>query len=46
MSVMFSDIRGFTTLVENLPPEETTSFSTPTTLMFDAINSHGGVVAR
>src|SRR5215510_7752015 len=44
-SVMFSDIRGFTTLVENEPPEETIELlNSYYTLMFDAINSHGGVV--
>jgi len=44
-SVMFSDIRGFTALVESQPPEETIELlNTYYTLMFDAINSHGGVV--
>ncbi len=42
---MFSDIRGFTALVESQPPEETIDLlNTYYTLMFDAINSHGGVV--
>ena len=44
-SVMFSDIRGFTALVESQPPEETIELlNTYYTLMFDAISSHGGVV--
>jgi class 3 adenylate cyclase len=44
-SVMFSDIRGFTTLVESQPPEETIELlNTYYTLMFDAINGRGGVV--
>jgi class 3 adenylate cyclase len=44
-SVMFSDIRGFTQLVESQPPDETTDLlNTYYTLMFDAISSHGGVV--
>ena len=44
-SVMFSDIRGFTAMVESQSPEETIELlNTYYTLMFDAINSHGGVV--
>ncbi len=44
-SVMFSDIRGFTALVESQPPEETIELlNTYYTLMFDAITGHGGVV--
>jgi class 3 adenylate cyclase len=44
-TVMFSDIRGFTALVESQPPEETIELlNTYYTLMFDAINGHGGVV--
>lgn len=44
-SVMFSDIRSFTTLAESQPPEETIELlNTFYALMFDAINSHGGVV--
>ena len=44
-TVMFSDIRGFTTLAETLPPEETIELlNTYYTLMFDAISGHGGVV--
>ena len=42
---MFCDIRGFTTLVESQPPEETIELlNTYYTLMFDAINGRGGVV--
>jgi class 3 adenylate cyclase len=44
-TVMFSDIRGFTTMSELLPPEETIELlNTYYTLMFDAISGHGGVV--
>jgi adenylate cyclase len=44
-SVLFSDIRDFTPLVESQPPEETIDLlNTYYTLMFDAINSHGGIV--
>ena len=44
-SVMFSDIRGFTALVEAQSPEETIELlNTYYTLMFDAINGQGGVV--
>ena len=44
-TVMFSDIRGFTALVEQQSPEEAIELlNTYYTLMFDAINSHGGVV--
>src|SRR4030095_1365597 len=44
-TVMFSDIRGFSSIVESQPPEETIELlNTYYTLMFDAINSHGGVV--
>lgn len=44
-SVLFCDIRGFTTLTEALPPEEVIELlNTYYTLMFDAIGSHGGVV--
>ncbi|RZL88977.1 MAG: adenylate/guanylate cyclase domain-containing response regulator [Variovorax sp.] len=44
-TVMFSDIRSFTALVESQPPEETIELlNTYYTLMFDAINGHGGVV--
>ena len=44
-TVMFSDIRGFTSLVESQPPEETIELlNTYYTLMFDAISGAGGVV--
>lgn len=44
-TVMFSDIRGFTALVEAQPPEETIELlNTYYTLMFDAISGQGGVV--
>lgn len=44
-TVMFADIRGFTSLVESTPPEETIELlNTWYALMFEAINSHGGVV--
>jgi len=44
-TVMFCDIRGFTTLAESLPPEEIIELlNTYYTLMFAAINGHGGVV--
>ena len=44
-SVMFSDIRGFTTLAERQSPDETIELlNTYYTLMFEAITGHGGVV--
>jgi adenylate cyclase len=44
-TVMFADIRGFTSLVESQPPEETIELlNTWYALMFDAINRQGGVV--
>ncbi len=44
-TVMFSDIRGFTSISEQLPPEETIELlNTYYTLMFDAISGQGGVV--
>jgi CheY-like chemotaxis protein len=44
-SVMFSDIRGFTSVVESQSPEETIDLlNAYYTLMFDAITGHGGVV--
>ena len=44
-SVMFSDIRGFTSLVESESPEEIIDLlNSYYTLMFDAITGHGGVV--
>jgi adenylate cyclase len=46
-SVMFSDIRGFTTLAESQPPEETIELlNTYYTLMFNAISGHGGIVSQ
>ena len=45
-SVMFSDIRGFTPLVESQPPEETIELlNTYYTLMFNAISGYGGIVS-
>lgn len=44
-TVMFCDIRGFTSLVETQPPEDTIELlNTYYTLMFDAISGRGGVV--
>ena len=44
-TVMFTDIRGFTALVEQQPPEESIELlNTWYTLMFDAISGQGGVV--
>ena len=44
-TVMFSDIRGFTSLVESQPPEDTIELlNAYYALMFDAISGHGGVV--
>ena len=44
-AVMFTDIRGFTAIVETQTPEEIIDLlNTWYMLMFDAINSHGGVV--
>jgi adenylate cyclase len=44
-TVMFSDIRGFTSLVEQQTPEDTIELlNTYYTLMFDAIAGRGGVV--
>jgi adenylate cyclase len=44
-TVMFSDIRSFTALVESQPPQETIELlNTYYTLMFDAITGRGGVV--
>jgi class 3 adenylate cyclase len=46
-AVMFSDIRGFTSLAETQPPEETIELlNTYYTLMFDAIGTNGGVVTQ
>ena len=44
-TAMFSDIRGFTSMVERQSPEESIELlNTYYTLMFDAISGHGGVV--
>jgi class 3 adenylate cyclase len=44
-TVMFSDIRGFTSLAESLPPAETIDLlNSYYTLMFDAIGGQGGIV--
>jgi class 3 adenylate cyclase len=44
-TVMFSDIRSFTSLAESLPPAETINLLNDYyTLMFDAIESQGGIV--
>ena len=44
-SVLFCDIRGFTEVAEGNPPEFVIELlNTYYTLMFDAINSHGGIV--
>jgi len=46
-TVMFSDIRGFTSIAESQPPEETIELlNTYYTLMFDAIGEHGGIVSH
>src|SRR5215813_12374442 len=44
-TVMFSDIRSFTSLAESLQPAETIDLlNSYYTLMFDAIGGHGGIV--
>ncbi len=44
-TVMFSDIRGFTTIAESQAPEATIELlNTYYTLMFEAISGHSGVV--
>jgi adenylate cyclase len=44
-AVMFTDIRGFTTLAESIGPQECIELlNTWYMLMFDAIGGHGGVV--
>lgn len=44
-SVMFSDIRSFTTITESQTPDETIDLlNTYYTLMFEAIGNHSGVV--
>lgn len=45
-SVLFCDIRGFTTLSENLAPEATIELlNTFYALMFEAVTSNGGIVS-
>ncbi len=45
VSVLFCDIRGFTALSEDQSPEDTIELlNAYYALMFDAINSHGGIV--
>lgn len=45
-SVLFCDIRNFTTMSENLAPEATIDFlNTFYTLMFEAVTSNGGIVS-
>ena len=45
LTIMFCDIRGFTSMAEKLQPEQTIELlNTYYTLMFDAISGHGGVV--
>lgn len=44
-TVMFADIRGFTTMVDSQPPDESIELlNSYYTLMFDAIGGQGGVV--
>ncbi len=45
-SILFCDIRGFTAISESQPPEETIELlNLYYTLMFEAIDSHGGIVS-
>jgi class 3 adenylate cyclase len=45
-SILFCDIRGFTTLCESQPPNDTIELlNTFYTLMFDAVDEHGGLVS-
>ncbi len=45
-SILFCDIRGFTAISENQLPEETIELlNVYYTLMFEAIDSHGGIVS-
>lgn len=45
-TVLFCDIRDFTSLSEDMPPEATIELlNTFYALMFDAVNSHGGMVS-
>jgi adenylate cyclase len=44
-TVMFSDIRGFTTITESQTPADTIELlNTYYTLMFEAISDHGGII--
>jgi class 3 adenylate cyclase len=44
-AAMFSDIRGFTSIAESQPPEDSIELlNSYYSLMFEAIGSHGGVV--
>lgn len=44
-SILFCDIRGFTTISENQPPEDTIELlNIYYTLMFEAIDQHNGIV--
>jgi class 3 adenylate cyclase len=46
-SVLFVDIRGFSTLAESQPAEETIELLNAWyALMFDAVGSHGGIVSQ
>ena len=45
-SILFCDIRGFTPLCESQPPNDTIELlNTFYTLMFDAVDEHGGLVS-
>lgn len=45
-TVLFCDIRDFTSMSENMPPEATIELlNTYYTLMFEAVTSHGGIVS-
>lgn len=45
-TVLFCDIRDFTALSEDMPPEATIELlNTYYTLMFEAVTSHGGIVS-
>ncbi|MFQ5899462.1 MAG: CHASE2 domain-containing protein [Candidatus Methylomirabilia bacterium] len=47
VTVLFSDIRGFTSMSERMPPEEVVSFLRDyLTVMTDAVFTHGGTVDK
>jgi class 3 adenylate cyclase/HAMP domain-containing protein len=47
LAVMFSDIRGFTTISEKLPPEEIVeSLNAYFSPMVDVVQAHGGIVDK